>query len=126
MKLFLSNNSSTPLYEQLKEQIRQGILQGDPAGGGMLPSIRSLAQSLSTSIITVKRAYDDLEQEGYIYTTPGKGTFVSPQSQEQVRRISLEELDRQIEEVVAKAHSLGVSCAELEKTIAEKYGVHQT
>ncbi|MEA4891118.1 MAG: GntR family transcriptional regulator [Peptococcaceae bacterium] len=122
MNLLLINSSPIPLYEQLKEQIKQGILRGDPAGGELLPSIRSLAQSLSTSVITVKRAYDDLERDGYIFTAPGKGTFVSTYSRGQAREDYLKQLDQQVDLLVEKAQSLGISCRELQALIAEKYG----
>ena len=121
MTLILINSSPVPLYEQLKEQIKQGILRGDPAGGEMLPSIRGLAQSLSTSVITVKRAYDDLEKEGYVFTTPGKGTFVSGHSQGQARQDYLNQLDGQISDLVSAAKHLGVSLPELRQAITNKF-----
>ena len=77
MNIIISNASARPLYEQIEEQIKNEILAGNLTQGEPLPSIRYLARELKVSIITTKRAYDDLEADGFLTTTPGKGTFVS-------------------------------------------------
>lgn len=90
MKIIISNNSSVPIYEQIKSAIVNSIMNGDLQEDEMLPSIRSLAQDIKISIMTIKKAYDELEQEGYIVTRQGKGSFVAPKNieleQEQVKR----------------------------------------
>jgi len=73
----LSNNDPTPLYEQIKKQIIEQIMSGELPPGYMLPSIRALAKELEISVITVKKAYEDLEANGYIVTNQGKGSFVA-------------------------------------------------
>ena len=77
MDIIIVNDSATPLYEQTISQIKAAILKGDIQQGALLPSIRMMAKELKVSIITVKRAYEDLEREGFVATTPGKGTYVS-------------------------------------------------
>ena len=80
MELYISNSSGEPIYEQLRRQLREKILAGELAEGQALPSIRLLAKELRISVITTKRAYDELEAEGFIRTMPGKGSFVAPQN----------------------------------------------
>ena len=79
MKILLQNNSNQPIYEQIKEQIKAQILQGKVEPGASLPSMRELASDLGVSLITTKRAYVDLEQEQFVTTIRGKGTFVKSQ-----------------------------------------------
>ena len=78
MNIIISNNSSIPIYEQIKNAIKQAILKDELNNEDMLPSVRNLANELNISFLTVKRAYDDLEKEGYIKTVQGKGSFVAP------------------------------------------------
>ena len=77
MKIIISNDSGLPIYEQIKNQIKAQIVAGDLEADEGLPGMRTLASDLKVSVITTKRAYNDLEQEGYIYSMPGKGSFVS-------------------------------------------------
>ena len=77
MDIIISNSVDTPLYEQVKEQIKNKIVANELKAGELLPSIRSLAKDLRISVITTKNAYDELEKEGYVETIPGKGTYVA-------------------------------------------------
>ena len=113
MRIVISNSSKEPIYEQIKRQIKESILRGKLAEGELLPSIRQLAKDLQISVITTKRAYDDLEQEGYIVSVVGKGSFVAGQNRELLREMRLRWIEERLAEVVAESRSLGVSLAEL-------------
>ena len=80
MKIIISNSSSTPIYEQIKNTIISQIMTDELSSGEILPSIRTLAKDIKISVMTIKKAYDELEIEGYIKTVPGKGSFVSEKS----------------------------------------------
>ncbi|WP_216829077.1 GntR family transcriptional regulator [Alkalihalobacterium elongatum] len=105
MWIHLSNESKEPLYKQLKVQIKQQIIDGTLAGDTELPSIRALAKSIQTSVITVKRAYSELEQEEFIYTRAGRGTFVKSTD----KSILQEKAEQQFEEEANKLFHLGGS-----------------
>lgn len=102
MIIKLSNNSDKPIYEQITEQLKQAILCGTLVTGNALPSIRTLAKELKISVMTTKRAYADLERDGFIETVAGKGSFVSDRNQDFLR----EALVRQIEVHFTKAISI--------------------
>ncbi|BDH61195.1 GntR family transcriptional regulator [Lysinibacillus sp. PLM2] len=102
MFIKLSNASDKPIYEQITQQIKQNILSGKLIAGDPLPSIRSLAKDLKISVMTTKRAYADLERDGFIETVAGKGSFVAERNQDFLR----EELLRQVEEHLQKAVQL--------------------
>ena len=85
MKILISNTSTRPLYEQIKDQLKDAILQGELAPGDALPSIRAFAADLKVSVLTIRRVYDDLEQEGFVTSQVGKGTFVSTGNVELLR-----------------------------------------
>ena len=87
MQLYIDNRSGAPIYDQIYSQIKDAILSGQVTEGEALPSIRALAKDLRISVITTKRAYDELESERFIYTLPGKGCFVAERSTELLRRI---------------------------------------
>lgn len=99
MDVIISNASDKPIYEQVASQVRDAILSGELAEGEALPSMRALANSLRISVITTKRAYADLESQGYIDTVQGKGSFVASGN----RELLLEERRRQVEDLLAKA-----------------------
>ena len=103
MELIISNASSKPIYEQITGQIKAMILSGELAEGEQLPSIRALANSLRVSAITTKRAYADLEADGFIETVQGKGSFVAGGNAELIR----EEQLRQVEELMGQAFDAG-------------------
>ena len=102
MIIKLSNNSEKPIYEQITDQLKQAILTGTLVTGDSLPSIRALAKELKISVMTTKRAYADLERDGFIVTIAGKGSYVSERNQDFLR----EELIRQIEMYFTKAVSI--------------------
>ena len=85
MDIIISNSVDTPLYEQVKEQIKNKIVANELKAGELLPSIRSLAKDLRISVITTKNAYDELEKEGYVETIPGKGTYVANKNTELIK-----------------------------------------
>lgn len=99
MNIIIANSSQEPIYEQIEKQIRNLIIKGDLAEGEPLPSIRNLAQELQISVITTKRAYEELERDGFIETVPGKGSYVSSQNKDLIK----EKRIRMIEESLARA-----------------------
>lgn len=113
MKIVISNSSKEPIYEQIKRQIKESILRGDLKENELLPSIRQLAKDLQISVITTKRAYDDLEQEGLIVSVVGKGSFVAGQNREFLREMRLRWIEERLGEVVAEGKALGVTLPEL-------------
>ena len=105
MHILITNNG-VPIYEQIYNQIKGAILSGELRPDDALPSIRALAKDLRISVITTKRAYDELEKEGYIYTVAGKGCFVAEKNTELIREENL----RQIEQHLRAACELAASC----------------
>lgn len=93
MKVIISNRSGSPIYEQIKEQIKEAIYSNEIQEGQMLPSIRQLAKDLKISVITTTRAYNDLEQEGLIHSVHGKGFFVEPKNHQLIREKALCEIE---------------------------------
>ncbi len=109
MRILLSNTDKTPIYEQLEQQLRNAILEGKLEAGEPLPSIRKFARDLSISIITVKRAYDDLEREGYIHTIGGKGSFVAGQSLERLKEKQVQLVEDDLETIIKNVKILDIS-----------------
>ena len=123
MDILISNSSPVALYEQIETQIKNQILNGNIKSGDPLPSIRSLAKELKVSIITTKRAYEELEKEGFIETVVGKGTFVSGANSERLKEAAMAEMESRLEEVIISAKSLGLSleeCIEIFKSLYEE------
>ena len=112
MDIVISNSSQVALYEQIKNQIRTQIVDGTLQGGDTLPSIRSLAKELKVSIITVKRAYEDLEKEGLLETIVGKGTFISSKNKEILRDVMMYEIESKLEEIIKQAKIIGITLEE--------------
>lgn len=121
MNIIISNQSSIPLYEQISSQIRSAVLKGELSAGEALPSIRQLARELRVSIITTKRAYEELESQGYVQAVPGKGSFVSSASSQRLREAALAQLEDQLGEAVAAGAALGVTLEEMQETVAALY-----
>lgn len=117
MEIYIVSDSSLPLYEQITNQIKEQILQGKIEQGSLLPSIRMMAKELKVSIITVKRAYEDLEQEGYVHTVPGKGTYISMENKERLRELRISQIEEQIEELVSVAKSIDMSLEEIQERV---------
>ncbi len=113
LDIIISNSSPRPLYEQIEEQIKNEILAGRLGQGEPMPSIRHLARELKVSVITTKRAYDDLEAEGFLSTTPGKGTFVSLANRERLREVALSQIEQRLSEAVDAARAIGLTADEL-------------
>ena len=103
MEIIISNNTNKPIYEQITSQFKQMIMSGELKAGESIPSMRSLAKSLHVSVISVQRAYEDLQKDGFIETTVGRGSFVSSFNKNFVQ----EEKQREIEEHLQKAVDLG-------------------
>lgn len=121
MNIIISNASGRPIYEQIYAQIRDAVISGEAGGGDALPSIRTLAKDLRISVITTKRAYDELEKDGYINTVAGKGCFVARRDAQLIREERLrqiEELMRQIAELAAPLGLGGAELAEMYENIA--------
>ena len=113
MELVLSNSSDKPIYEQIAAQIRDAVAAGELAAGEQLPSIRALAAQLRISAITTKRAYQDLEAQGYVTTVPGKGCFVAEQNLDLLREERLRRVEASLARAVCDARVCGLSDDEL-------------
>jgi GntR family transcriptional regulator len=121
MRILLSNSSPEPIYEQIARQVRAQIISGDLQEGALLPSIRALAHDLQISVITTKRAYEELEKEGLIDTVGGKGTFVAAQNSEFLREKRMKLVEEKLAAAVAEARLLGVGPAELDEMLSLLY-----
>ena len=117
MNIIISNSSGVPIYEQIKEQIKKQIMSGELSAGDALPSMRLLAKELKISIITTKRAYEDLEKEGYIANVQGKGCFVNAMNTELVRENMLFSIQELFDSAVDKALIGKISLEELTETL---------
>lgn len=113
MDIIISNASGRPIYEQIYSQIKNAVVSGELSAGDALPSIRALAKDLRISVITTKRAYDELEKDGYINTVAGKGCYVAPKDMNLVRESQLMEIERCMRRVLELAGPLGLGRAEL-------------
>ena len=113
MDIIISNASGKPIYEQITAQIKEQIMSGELQEGEPLPSMRTLAQQLRISIITTKRAYEELERDGFIESFTGKGSFVATQNKELFREESLKQIERSLMRAVEKAKQSNISFEEL-------------
>lgn len=113
MNVIVSNASDRPIYEQIYKQIKGAILRGECREGDPLPSIRALAKELRISVITTKRAFDDLERDGFIYSVQGKGSFVAVKNRELLREEYLRQAEGKLSEAISLARSGGVTDEEL-------------
>ena len=109
MTVLIDNKSSLPIYDQIYSQIKAQIISGELQEHETLPSIRSLAKDLRISVITTKRAYDELEKEGFIYTIAAKGCFVAPKNVELLREETLKNIENYIDQIVRLSQSVGLS-----------------
>ncbi|SDA17357.1 GntR family transcriptional regulator [Ruminococcus sp. YE71] len=108
MHIFIDNKSGAPIYDQIYTQIKNLIISGELAENDSLPSIRGLAKDLRISVVTTKRAYDELERQGFIYTLPAKGSFVAPKNTELLREENLKKIEDHIAEIKQLAASCGL------------------
>ena len=121
MQLYIDNRSGAPIYDQIYSQIKDAIVSGQVAAGEALPSIRALAKDLRISVITTKRAYDELEREGFIDTLPGKGCFVAERSAELLREENLRKIEGHMQEI----RRLAAACGLTEDELAEIWRVQK-
>lgn len=117
MTILIDNTNASPIYEQVYTQIKAQIISGELAEHQALPSIRNLAKDLRISVITTKRAYDELEREGFLYTVAGKGCFVAPKNVELLREENLKQIEHYFAEIHKLAATCGLSCADLEEML---------
>ncbi len=121
MDIIISNSSSSPIYEQITRQIKDHILQGELKAGDALPSMRVLAKELRISLITTKRAYEELERDGFIETVPGKGCFVSEKNTEFLREEQLRQVEGFLQQAADAARRCGLSLNELREMLEILY-----
>ena len=122
MRIILSHQSSIPIYEQIKEQLKASMLSGELAESELLPSIRQLARDLKVSVITTTRAYNDLELEGFIQTVPGKGCYVKKIDSELVRAKFLSETREALKSAVKLGKMAGLNMSEMHELLNEAEG----
>ena len=113
MDIIISNSSSSPIYVQLKTAIKQAIFSNELKEEEMLPSVRMLANDLKISFLTVKKAYDELEKEGFIKTVQGKGSFVTPKNLDLIREEKLKEIQKYIEQIYNISKTSNISKEEV-------------
>ena len=117
MDMILSNSSGKPIYEQITDQVKEQIMTGALKAGDALPSMRLLAKELRISVITTKRAYEELEREGFLENVPGKGCFVAPQNRELLREAQLRRVEEKLSQAVDEARKGGFSLEELQEML---------
>ena len=117
MRIIVSNSSNEPIYEQISKKIKGMILKGELKEGDLLTSIRGLAKELQISVITTKRAYDELEKEGFIQTVQGKGSYVAGQNKELMREKKLKIIEDKLIEVVRESKLLDLKYEEIEEML---------
>ena len=122
MDIIIRNTGDKHIYEQISDQIKNQILAGTLQAGDALPSMRLLAKELRISVITTKRAYEELEREGFLTTVPGKGCFVAARDLELVREETLRRVEEHLSQAVDLAKGGGVTLEELEQTLTILYG----
>lgn len=113
MKLIINNSSMQPIYEQVAGQIKAMIMEGQLKEGDMLPSVRTLAKDLRVSALTVKKSYDALEQEGFVITVHGKGSFVACANQSLILEEKKKEMEADLETAIRKGRGCGMSDEEI-------------
>ncbi len=113
MNIIISNASNQPIYEQIYVQIKSAILSGELKEGDLLPSIRNLAKDLRISVITTKRAYDELEKDGYLYSVAGKGSYVAEKNTELLREVHLREIEEHMRAILQLAPGCKLTTADI-------------
>ena len=122
MRIIISNSSEDPIYEQIIKQIKNQIINGELTEQENLPSIRKLAGELGISVITTKRAYEELEREGFIDTVGGKGSFVASQNKEFLREKKMKVVEEKLTEAVSEARMLDIGVKDLKEMLNILYG----
>ena len=113
LNIIISNSSNTPIYEQIKEQIKNKIVSNELKTGDLLPSIRNLAKDLRISVITTKNAYEELEREGYVETIPGKGTYIASKNIQVIKEEQMQKIENLIDTAVSIAKISKISKEEI-------------
>lgn len=119
MNIIINNSSGEPIYSQIENQIKKEILVNNLEPNEPLPSIRGMAKDLRISVITIKRAYDDLEREGFIYTVPGKGSFVSVQDKDSIKELIMTNIKEHLLKALDEGQKAGVSADEIIKILKD-------
>lgn len=117
MNVIISNSSGKPIYEQIADQVKEQIMAGTLRVGDALPSMRLLARELRISVITTKRAYEELEREGFLENVPGKGCFVAPQNRELLREAQLRKVEEKLSQAVEEARRGAFTLEELHEML---------
>ena len=125
MHILIDNKSGAPIYDQIYTQIKDQIIRGELKEHDMLPSIRGLSKDLRISFVTTKRAYDELEKEGFLYTIQAKGCFVAPKNTELLREENLKKIEDHIEQIVRLAASCNLSREDILQMVAFSMEEHQ-
>lgn len=125
MKILISNSSPVPIYEQIKKSIIEQIINNDLVENEPLPSIRNLAQDIKISVMTIKKAYDELEREGYIKSIQGKGTFVAPKNTELAKENAQKEIEKYIQNAILLAEKFNINKKDLLELIDIFYEVDE-
>ena len=121
MDIIIRNTGEVPIYDQITRQIKSLILKGELREGEALPSMRLLARELRISVITTKRAYEELERDGFLENVPGKGCFVAPQNRELLREAQLRRVEEKLTQAIEEARRGAVSLEELKEMLTELY-----
>jgi GntR family transcriptional regulator len=121
MDIILSNSSGKPIYEQIAAQVKEQILSGALEAGDALPSMRLLARELRISVITTKRAYEELERDGFLENVPGKGCFVAAQNKELLRENQLRRVEEKLLEAIDEGRKGALSLEQLQEMLANLY-----
>ena len=121
MKIIVSNRSGVPIYEQIKAQIKEAIFSGELQEDDLLPSIRQLAKDLKISVITSTRAYNDLEEEGFIVSVQGKGCYVLPQNKEMARENALRKVEFGLTDAISASKAGGITKDEVAEMLKVLY-----
>ena len=121
MNIIISNSGNLPIYEQITNQIKDMIMRGELRGGEALPSMRALAKDLHISVITTKRAYEELERSGFIHTVVGRGSFVSDANTEVMKEEQYRKIEETLTEGVRLAKQSGISSEELQEILRMVY-----
>lgn len=121
MNLIISNSSGRPIYEQITAQIKNSIISGELQEGEALPSMRALAKDLHISVITTKRAYEDLERDGFVVTVASKGCFVAPRNLELMREEQRKKVEGALQQAVDRAKMASITLSELQEMLKLLY-----
>lgn len=121
MNILLSKSSDKPIYEQIKNQIKKSIIRGEMVEGESLPSMRELAKNLQVSVITTKRAYEDLEAEGYVTSFVGKGTYVAKQNVAVLKESKVTQIEENLSKIIRDSKMINLSLEELQLLVEKMY-----